>query len=59
MSAKRPVVDVDLGLRGRKGIVCGSSRGIGRACAESLAAERVDLIVNGRDENAVGSTAYE
>jgi 3-oxoacyl-[acyl-carrier protein] reductase len=50
---------VDLGLRGRKGIVCGSSRGIGRACAESLAAEGVDLIVNGRNLNSVSGAAQE
>ena len=44
---------MDLGLGGRWAIVCGSSRGLGRACAESLAREGVHLVVNGRTEQAV------
>ena len=30
---------MDLGLNGRKALVCASSRGLGRACAASLAGE--------------------
>ena len=30
---------MDLGIQGRKAIVCASSRGLGRACAEALARE--------------------
>jgi 3-oxoacyl-[acyl-carrier protein] reductase len=48
---------MDLGLRGRRAVVCGSSRGLGRACAEALAAEGVDLVVNGRDAEAVATAA--
>ena len=40
---------MNLGLRGRKAIICGSSAGLGRACAEALAAEGVDVVINGRD----------
>ena len=40
---------LDLGLNGRKAIVCGSSRGLGRACAESLA--RVGLCMRLGDES--------
>jgi 3-oxoacyl-[acyl-carrier protein] reductase len=40
---------MDLGLAGRKAIVCASSRGLGRACAEALAAEGVAVVMNGRD----------
>lgn len=40
---------VDLGIDGRRAIVCASSRGLGRACAEALAAEGVHLVINGRD----------
>lgn len=41
--------DMDLGIKGRKGIVCASSRGLGRACAMALAEAGVDLVINGRD----------
>ncbi|MFO1091104.1 MAG: SDR family oxidoreductase [Hyphomicrobiales bacterium] len=40
---------MDLGISGRTAIVCASSRGLGRACAESLAANGVDVVINGRD----------
>jgi 3-oxoacyl-[acyl-carrier protein] reductase len=39
---------MDLGIAGRWAIVCGSSRGLGRACAEALANEGVNIVVNGR-----------
>jgi len=39
---------MDLQIKGRSAIVCGSSRGLGRACAEALAAEGVDVVVSGR-----------
>lgn len=41
---------MDLGIAGRRAIVCASSRGLGRACAESLAREGVHVWLNGRDE---------
>jgi 3-oxoacyl-[acyl-carrier protein] reductase len=50
---------VDLGIAGRKAIICGSSRGLGRACAEALAAEGVEVVVNGRGEQQVHATASE
>ena len=34
-----------------------SSRGLGRACAEALAREGVDLVINGRTESDVSTTA--
>ena len=40
---------MNLGLTGRRAIVCASSRGLGRACAQALAAEGVDVVINGRD----------
>jgi NAD(P)-dependent dehydrogenase (short-subunit alcohol dehydrogenase family) len=39
---------MDLGIRGRRAIVCAASQGLGRACAESLAREGCDLIINAR-----------
>jgi len=50
---------VDLGIRGRTGLVCASTRGLGRACAESLAAEGVALVVNGRTGADVAAAAAE
>src|SRR5215469_3101447 len=39
---------MDLGLRGRKALITGGSRGIGRACAEVLAAEGCDVTIVSR-----------
>ena len=38
---------MDLGISGRKAIVCAASRGLGRGCAEALADAGVDLVING------------
>jgi 3-oxoacyl-[acyl-carrier protein] reductase len=40
---------MDLDLRGRKAIVCASSQGLGLACAQALAEEGCDLVINGRN----------
>lgn len=40
---------LDLGIEGRRAIVCGSSRGLGRACAEALARAGAIVVVNGID----------
>lgn len=40
---------MDMGIRGRKAIVCASSQGLGLACAQALAAEGVEVWLNGRD----------
>jgi 3-oxoacyl-[acyl-carrier protein] reductase len=48
---------MDLGIRGRRAIVCASSKGLGRACAEALAEAGVDLVVNARNGAELEATA--
>ena len=50
---------MDMGIKGKTAIVCASSRGLGKGCALALAAEGVDLIINGRDQETLSSTAKE
>ena len=40
---------MDLGIAGRKAIVCASSRGLGKACARALAEAGCEVTINGRD----------
>ena len=48
---------MDLGIKGRRALVCASSKGLGRGCAEALAAEGVDLVLNARGAEALKATA--
>lgn len=48
---------MDLGLKGRTAIVCAASKGLGRACAEALAADGVDLVISARGSEALDATA--
>ena len=50
---------MDLGLTGRKAIVCASSRGLGKGCAMALAREGCEVVINGRDEAVLERTAEE
>jgi 3-oxoacyl-[acyl-carrier protein] reductase len=50
---------MDLGIAGRKAIVCGSSKGLGRACALQLAEAGCEVIVNGRSRDSAEATAAE
>ncbi len=50
---------MDLGIAGRRGIVCASSQGLGRACAAALAEEGVHLVINGRDAEKLEKTAAD
>jgi 3-oxoacyl-[acyl-carrier protein] reductase len=50
---------MDLGISGRRAIVCASSKGLGRACAEALLAEGVEVVINGRDAGRLAATAAE
>lgn len=50
---------MDLGIAGRKAIVCASSRGLGRACATALAAAGCEVVINGRHGGTLAATAAE
>jgi 3-oxoacyl-[acyl-carrier protein] reductase len=50
---------MDLGIRGKRAIVCGASKGLGRACAMSLAAEGVDVTLVARTEAPLEEAASE
>ena len=50
---------MDLGITGKQAIVCASSRGLGKACAVSLAREGCHVVINGRDNDSLESTADE
>jgi 3-oxoacyl-[acyl-carrier protein] reductase len=50
---------MDLGLEGKKAIVCASSRGLGKACAASLAREGVDVVINGLHQNRLDAARSE
>ncbi len=50
---------MDLGIAGRKAIVCASSKGLGRACAEKLAEAGCDVVINGRSRESAEATAAE
>jgi 3-oxoacyl-[acyl-carrier protein] reductase len=50
---------MDLGIRGRTAIVCASSQGLGKACAQALAEAGVSLVINGRNRAVLDRTANE
>jgi 3-oxoacyl-[acyl-carrier protein] reductase len=50
---------MDLGIAGRKALVCAASKGLGRGCAEAFAREGVDVTILARTESVVRQTADE
>jgi 3-oxoacyl-[acyl-carrier protein] reductase len=50
---------MELGIKGRKAIVCAASKGLGRACAVALAENGVDLVINARGQETLEATAEE
>lgn len=48
---------MDLGIGGKRALVCASSRGLGRGCAEALAQAGCDLVLNARGSEALEATA--
>lgn len=47
---------MDLGIRNRRAFVCGSSQGLGLACARALAREGAEVWLNGRDAEKLART---
>jgi len=50
---------MDLGIRGRTALVCAASKGLGRACAVSLARAGVRVVITARGREALEATASE
>ncbi len=50
---------MDMGISGKKALICASSKGLGRGCAEALASEGVNLVINGRNSEVLETTAAE
>ena len=50
---------MDLGLHGKRALVCGASKGLGFACADALAAEGVDVVIVARNADALEQAASD
>lgn len=50
---------MDMGIAGRTALVCAASKGLGRGCAEALAAEGVELVILARTAATLDATAAD
>ena len=50
---------MDLGIAGKRALITGASKGLGRGCAEALAAAGVDLVLNARRADVLKATASD
>ncbi|MBC8339872.1 MAG: SDR family oxidoreductase [Rhodospirillales bacterium] len=50
---------MDLGINGKKAIICAASKGLGKGCAESLVREGVDVTICARTPETLEATAEE
>ena len=51
------LMNLNMGIKGRRALICAGSKGLGRGCAEALAAEGVHLILNARGSEALEAAA--
>ncbi|AXC48847.1 SDR family NAD(P)-dependent oxidoreductase [Paracoccus suum] len=49
---------MDLGIKGKRALVCAASKGLGLGCAEALAEAGVNLVINARGRDALTRAAY-
>lgn len=50
---------MDLGIAGKWALVCASSKGLGKGCAQALVAEGVNVVITARGEPALQATATD
>ncbi len=50
---------MDLGIAGKRALVCASSKGLGLGCARALAAEGVNVVMNARGDEALQASAAD
>ncbi len=50
---------MDLGIAGKKALVCAASKGLGKGCAMALAEEGADVVITARGRDALEATAAE
>ena len=50
---------MDMGIKGKRALICASSKGLGFGCAQALAAEGVDIIMNARTEGPLLAAAED
>ena len=50
---------MDLGIAGKQALVCASSKGLGRGCAEALADAGAHVVLNARNADVLDATATE
>ena len=50
---------MDLGIKGKRALVCAGSKGLGFGCADALAAAGVDLVLNARGAEALEAAAAQ
>jgi 3-oxoacyl-[acyl-carrier protein] reductase len=48
---------MDLGIQGKWALVCAASKGLGKGCAQALAAEGVNVVITARGAEALAATA--
>jgi 3-oxoacyl-[acyl-carrier protein] reductase len=50
---------MDLGIAGKRALICAGSKGLGRGCAEALAQAGVDIVLNAHGADALAATAAD